>query len=500
MDESYAKSFERAFEMLTELETQSVLRPIQRNENYCTAISRTPMSPINRNLKQVSSLTNGGQHYVSGYMPMPPRRWTDGPENVTVIANEQHRESFRPASSTKSSDKWRKDYDLRNTGDSRPSFSSKMKENQGGMIGTEVNPHEKIYASPVLYTQPRRSSWGFNDGHQRSEIWGHGVGSSNKKLPSERSKGNVRAHVVRNLNADLLASTTKKLSSLSSPSRGDWRKPQGDAMARPVLQHISSMTSLGNNVYFPVKDEAMMDHSSKHTVNGDRRRVTWDHDGMEKSAAEPQMLDENAKALEISIDGGANQNSDTTVLGSMKNMNTSVEEDCLGDNSSGKLDNVHQSPTENEKPTPDFWKYSGKKSWADMVEEEEEELLSGRTTDSWNTTDEVNDENRNPNIMTPQSPRFQTQMKDLSKKAESIDLKGEHVTSGNASSPRNPTTRRSLVFDLLQESESVDYISSSPVAKEALNRKGSIYGKNLKLKRRNRLQSFQNITGYQDSP
>ncbi|XP_062012583.1 uncharacterized protein LOC133729126 [Rosa rugosa] len=477
MDESYAKSFERAFEMLTELEQQSVLRPIQQNENYCTGISRTP------------------KDFVSGYMPMPPRRWTDGPEGVTVIANEQHRESFRPGSCAKSFDKWKKDYDLKNTGDSRPSFSSKMKENQDGLIGTEVNPHEKTYASPVLYTQPRRPPWGFNDGHQRSEIWGHGVGSSNKKLPSERSTGNVRAHVVRNLNVDLLASTTgKSESTLSSPSLRDWRMPQGGAVARPVLQPISSMTSRGNEGHLPVRNEAMIDHSSEHTVNGDRRRVTWDKDGMKKFSAEPQMVDENAKALEISIDGGENQSTDTTVLRSMENMNASVEEDCLGDNSSGTLDNVCQSPADNEEPTPDFWKYSGKKSWADMVEEEEEEMRSGRTGyfDSWNTGDEFDDENRNPNTMTPQSPQFQTQMKDLSKKAESIDLKG--VTSGNASSARNPTTRRSLVFDQQQELESVDYISSSPVAKEALNGNGSIYGKNLKLKTRNRLQSFQDIT------
>ncbi|XP_004295599.1 PREDICTED: uncharacterized protein LOC101293965 [Fragaria vesca subsp. vesca] len=407
MDESYAKSFERSFEMLTELEQQSVLRPIQQNENYCTGISRTPKPS------------------GSGYMPMPPRRWTDGPEYVTV-ANERHRESFRPGSCAKSFDKWKKDYDLKNTGDSRPSFSSSVKQNQDGMTVTEVNPHEKTYVSPVLYTQPRRPSWGFNDGHQRSEIWGNGVGSSNKKLPPERSAGNVRAHVVRNLNADLLASTPRESdSSLSSRSHGDWRMPQRDAVARPVLQPVSSMTSRGNEGYLPVRNEAMIDRSSKYTGNGDIRRVTWDNAGMQKSAAGSQVVDENAKALLLCIDEGDSQSSGTTVLGSMENMNASVEEDCLGDNSSGTLDNVHQSPAENErptlhqspaeteKPTPDFWKYSGKKSWADMVEEEEEELRSGTTGyfDSWNTGDEFDDENRNPNIMTPQSPQFQTQMK-----------------------------------------------------------------------------------------
>ena len=113
--------------------------------------------------------------------------------------------------------------------------------------------------------------------------------------------------------------------------------------------------------------------------------------------------------------------------------------------------------------------------------------------DIQNPMDESDDEYRNPNI-TPQSPKFQTQVKDVTKKAESIDRKG--VISGYASSPRNPTTRRSLVLKKQQESETVDvdYISTSPIAKEALNGKVSIYEDNLKLKRRNRLQSFQDIT------
>ncbi|XP_050370058.1 uncharacterized protein LOC126788133 [Argentina anserina] len=417
MDESYAKSFERAFEMLTELEQQSVLKTIQPNENYCTGISRTP------------------NHYVSRYMPMPPRRWTDGPECANVLANEQHRGSLRPGSCAKSFDKWKKDHGVENAGDSNPNFSSNMKENRGGMGGTEVNPHENAYVSPVIYTQPRRPC-GFHDGHQRREIWGNGVGR------------NVRAHVVRNLNADL---------------------------------------------------------------RGNIRRVSSDNDGIKKSAAGSQVVDENGKALLLSIDEGESQSSDTTVLESMKNMNASVEDDCLGHNSSSTVENVHQSPAENEKathhqsaaetphqspietekPTPDFWKYSGKKSWADMVEEEEE-LRSGRKTGYFDNGDESDDENRNPNIMTPQSLQFQTQVKDMSKKAESVDVKG--VTSGNASSPRKPTTSRSLVFDKQQESESVDYFSTSPIAKEALNGKSSIYSNNLKLKRRNRLQSFQDIT------
>ena len=61
MDESYAKSFERAFEMLTELEQQSVLRPIQQNENYCTGISKTPNHSVSRCMPMPPTLPEGGQ-------------------------------------------------------------------------------------------------------------------------------------------------------------------------------------------------------------------------------------------------------------------------------------------------------------------------------------------------------------------------------------------------------------------------------------------------------
>nr|XP_008383466.2 protein POLLENLESS 3-like [Malus domestica] len=79
MDESYAKSFERAYQMLTELEAQSVLRPIQQD----------------------------GRSYMFS------RRRADGREEENL-----------------SVDQWKKDRYFKNLCESRSSFSSRMKDNQ----------------------------------------------------------------------------------------------------------------------------------------------------------------------------------------------------------------------------------------------------------------------------------------------------------------------------------------------------------------------------------
>ncbi|KAM1045327.1 hypothetical protein ACFX2A_037167 [Malus domestica] len=356
MDESYAKSFERAYQMLTELKAQSVLRPVEQD---------------------------GRSHMFS-------RRQADGREEETV-----------------SVDQWKKDRYLKNPCESRSSFSSIMKENLGGIPGAETTPNVKTFFSPapaiwdpeIQFSQPRRSPWGLNGGHPRREIWGRNVGSSNEELSFDRCPRteNVRAPAARSLNEGLLASTVGKsevtlhnsVSSLSSPISRDLRRPQGDAAVRSILQPIASgnwkHTSRMNDDCFQLKDKATVVSSSMYSC--------------------------------------------------------------------------------------------GKKSWADMVEEEEQQLLSSEYFE--------NNENLNSNIP-PESPCLQTQVKSLGSKLESVDLKDKNVISGNAGSPRNSAVRRSLRFDQQQERESVDYISSSsPVPK---------------VGRRKRLQSFQDITECQDSP
>ncbi|KAM1539910.1 hypothetical protein ACFX14_004698 [Malus domestica] len=436
MDESYAKSFERAYQMLTELEAQSVLRPIQQD----------------------------GRSYMFS------RRRADGREEENL-----------------SVDQWKKDRYFKNLCESRSSFSSRMKDNQGDIVGAGTTPNAKTYFSPgpaiwdpeVQFSQPRRSPWGFNGGHPRREL-------SFVRCPKTE---NVRAHAVRNLNEDLPSSTVGKsefpvhnsVSSLSSPISRDLRRPQGGAAVRSVLQPISSGnwkgTSRGSDGCFQLKDKATVVGSSQNTVNGDWRKGSWENGGIKKSA-EPQMAGENAKALDIVIDGGQNQSSDTTVLGSMEPI---VVEGCFRENSSGEIYEVQQPVAENQKQGPHLSMYScGKKSWADMAEEEEQELFNGSTEYF-----DFNNENLNCNIPS-EIPCLQTQVKSLGSKLESVDLKDKNVISGNAGSPRNSAVRRSLRFDQQQDRESVDYISSSSSVPKAGRRK--------------RLQSFQDITEFQDSP
>ncbi|KAJ1414387.1 Tetratricopeptide-like helical domain superfamily [Sesbania bispinosa] len=116
-----------------------------------------------------------------------------------------------------------------------------------------------------------------------------------------------------------------------------------------------------------------------------------------------------------------------------------------------------------------------KKSWADIVEEEQNEEQDFFTEytdfDGQDDAQEFHDENENSNIVY-QHPWQHSKTKCLSKKLESLDLKDG---SGNVLLSRNPAVRRSLCFH-------------SELTKEKT------------LTRRNRLQVFQDITLQPETP
>jgi len=120
-----------------------------------------------------------------------------------------------------------------------------------------------------------------------------------------------------------------------------------------------------------------------------------------------------------------------------------------------------------------------KKSWADIVEEEQNEendFFSGFTNfDDKNGAEVFNDENEDSNIIYP-SPWPQNQPDEWSsKKLESLDKKDGHYASESAILSRNPTARRSLCFN-----------------PELIGEK--------RLTRRSRLQVFQDITLLPETP
>ncbi|KAK7831445.1 protein pollenless 3 [Quercus suber] len=462
MDESYAKSYERALQMLTELAPQ-------------VQVSFT--LPVNRNSKEVNSFAGGGQYSGSAFM------------------------------------------------------GCRMKENWVGSAGTEATPVSKsTYSSPtptptrknlnVPFTQPKRCSWGFSNGQQRREIWGeNSVRSASRKLSFEpyTTTENVQAQPIQDVNGDLLASPT--------PVNGDWRRSCRD-LAKLKDESVINFTSQPRimsvdqrrfDSYARIKDETATEYDSQRVVNPSWRRDFCEDRETKKFAmrdsnlslqvaVEPPMVVDPVRTLEPSIYGEKDQSSGTSVSGCEKTLTTCGEE-CFRKSSPGISDDLHQPTTENPKSDHD----NCKKSWADMVEEEEQELLSGinlmEYNDGWNSEDEFNDENLDSNLI-GQSPYPQSQIKSLSCKFESFDLKDE--SSGVSVSSRNLAARRSLCFDQQQKPESKDYFCSSPLPKKALNFEGcisvqengrdSISRGNKKMIRRNRLQVFQDITPLPESP
>ncbi|KAF2316716.1 hypothetical protein GH714_042057 [Hevea brasiliensis] len=179
MDDSYAKSFERAVEMLTELESKSVLTPIGEDK-----------------LKEVVTSTEGGRGDVSG--SMDSRRWADGQNKEPVLSDKHirgsdcgsHSENQGNFACSLSSQQngvdnyWRKGLCFENPGE-RSTFSSKMKENWIGSTGKGLASANKLMLdSPaaVLYTQPKRVSW--RDNSKQHDLYQDNIMRRQTSAPS----------------------------------------------------------------------------------------------------------------------------------------------------------------------------------------------------------------------------------------------------------------------------------------------------------------------------
>ncbi|KDP34921.1 hypothetical protein JCGZ_09209 [Jatropha curcas] len=356
MDESYAKSFERAVEILAELESKSMLKPAEENQE-------DQRSSAARKLKVTPSSTEGGQGY-----------------NIPGFKNSRKQEKFSSQQSEVDNG-WSKSNYCESPGE-RSCFSSKMKENWIGFTEKELGYlDKKTLASPaaVLYTQPRRIPWRFGEGDQREVKWEeHRIRESSK---------NVLSNTIRNLDSELdstkdtsVASLSKSKSNFLSPLERNWRGSTGVVMF------------------------------SQPRAEGHRRRTY-----------------------------------------------TGDDDTCLGKNSSTN---------------------SANKSWADIVEEEEnQKLLTGKDLspcfdDTWGYENEYNDENQDSNIIhnqtCPKSP-----VDTITEKLEACDIKDGYNTFNHSVSPRNPTARRSLCFNGNQ-----DY----------------------NMRKKNRLQVFRDITSTLESP
>ncbi|KAK8468814.1 hypothetical protein PHAVU_006G127000 [Phaseolus vulgaris] len=185
---------------------------------------------------------------------------------------------------------------------------------------------------------------------------------------------------------------------------------------------------------------------------------------------------------------------------------TEKEKSAAGDSSHRSIMSESHAMVENG--TDDFASGNGKphekKSWADIVEEEQNEendFFSGYINfDGENGAEVFNDENEDSNIMY-QSPWPQNQPEWSSKKLESLEQKDGYHPSGSVILSRNPTARRSLCFNPELSSESAYAIRTSKSPKKASNleNRDTLVGEK-KLPRKSRLQVFQDITLFPETP
>ncbi|KAJ4842060.1 hypothetical protein Tsubulata_044121 [Turnera subulata] len=362
MDDSYAKSFERASEMLTELDLQPVPKPSLWNRNDKRCLMLPP--------------TNGDQDHRSGSVDSI-RRPGHTEERLPSVHNNMRRSSHVGHPSE------------------RPRFTRRTREDGSCSNGTATPSAKKnAFASPALQTQPRDSYWGLDRSDQRRE--------------RREEEG-----AVRNLNA----------------------------FASPALQTQPGSNYRGFN-------------------SNDQRRESRGEEGAVRNLS-VELVDQSdatEKTLE-KVAEGSRGGSGVTVIGELERGEAAGSDRILGQNSSTR---------------------PPRKTWADMVEEEEQQSLAEEKLNQMFSElklgqEEYNDENVNANILHRGSPMNLTPAlcQKLDNGLDSDVEDGHDTPGGSAVLSRNATVRRSLSFEDGEEKDT---------------------------KRRTRLQVFREITPSPDSP
>lgn len=569
MDTSYTRSFECAIQMLTELESPSVLKLIELEVGDDQKNQRPFALPADgRTNPQVTCSTSEGQnHHLSTFSVC--RSLANGHDEE--ILNEQDRIAYSrnhhenkhgflgydkgslklmssgPRAASQFSlplfvDNGRRGSYIGNP-HGKSGLASTMKKNCGSSPGIGVSSaHQEAHVSPaavrrnleVLFTQPRRPFREFSDGEQGKDRWGP-IGSSNINQSSEKTLHTYSTVLF----------TQPRRSSSREHNMEDQRvarcreKPVGSSILKltfeqaiPTENHqAQAIPFVKRKLVVPTKDESKIGlPNSKNALPSpnceDWTRRSWKDNDQVKDEPVKQPLrtavDRDLKSTCWKTDGFAltkhmvMESGSQYILDEMQKMNTCGNGDdqkklaIEGSNSATTLptgpsmavdntieglitsignqsiDNIsdilQQSIAEKTKSSLDCIATTDKKSWADMVEEEE---------------NEEQDENLNSNIVYPSSCA-QNQIDYLSQKLEdSFDLKDGHAASRNAALPsRNLKARRSLCFDQQLSPEPKVHFYSSPLPNKGLKFNNSMPG----TMRVNRLQVFRDITPFPDSP
>ncbi|CAJ1962984.1 unnamed protein product [Sphenostylis stenocarpa] len=360
------------------------------------------------------------------------------------------------------------------------SFAKSFERASQMLIEIETSSSEN--ASLSMMNMPQSSPLGFENSIRKSSD----SVRSRTENQSETSKGNV-SHARRRLyqspdpgrrDLNLYVPSTK-------PKRSSWGFNNGYRRDAWVDVHSDSKPSFGT----PPNDKHVIrmlnskENGFSSPANGKWRTRTLE---------DPCML-KHSDLLHTA-------NTEAAVQFTEKEKSAAV------DSSYGSI--MSESHVMVENGTNDFASGNGKqlekKSWADIVEEEQNEengFFSGYINfDGENGAEVFNDENEDSNIIY-RSPWPQSQPEWSSKKLESLEQKNGYYASGSAILSRNPTARRSLCFNPEHSSDSAYsiYTSKSPKKASNLGIQDSFIGEK-KLARRSRLQVFQDITLLPETP
>lgn len=372
MDESYAKSYERAMEILLQLETQSKLEPaVAQEPEKGNETRRCLISCRDRSLKEASVfLPRNGDNIpwciekngnLSGYDDTTSSQCTPSPQTML-------------------SEKWRKGSHFESPSEGSVYSSSKLKESWRYSAGQEVgSAHKNMYASlaasrknseKVLLTQPRRCSWGFNTADQRrGGRWGEDtVRNSIRKLSFEQTATteSVPSPSIQKLKEEPLSSCNAKSKIYSAVGLGEEEAQEGLSGVL-FTQPRNSLSWLNNR---------------------DQRRGRW---------------------AEESIGGSFSKLSSSVTIHSVQSLNVEPLVSSKDELEIGVEKLADAAPN--------------KKTWADMVEEEEKEEF-------------LNDENLNSNIIYQHPDRSKHHIENITQQLESFGVKGGYNASANTVSSR----------------------------------------------------------------
>ncbi|KAI8568523.1 hypothetical protein RHMOL_Rhmol02G0207300 [Rhododendron molle] len=214
-------------------------------------------------------------------------------------------------------------------------------------------------------------------------------------------------------------------------------------------------------------------------VDGNWRKTIVKGD-LDRNCGENDRHNNLARQGEVFSNGDWDQKTNICAANSVR-MTEPVETNSYIRNNSGNSGNFHDPIDLNPKP-------KSKKSWADIVEEDEQQLS------------EFGDENVNSNISCPNVTPI-NEIEKLSRKIESIDLKDLYYTQPpTAASSMNRTTQRSLCFDHEQKPCPLALNFEGNDNSMLVNEREGLPGNGTTSLRRNRLQVFRDITVSSESP